>query len=294
MKSIPVALQSHKALPVTTLCRLLKVTCKDGTVFGFTSLDIDVSYDDLSDTGGPVTYRSAQGFTASRIASAAGTGVDNADLNGIIADTESLGITEEQIRAGKLDYADGLCYEVNYLDLTAGRHEIIGRGKLGEVVMQGEAFKAEFRSLSQILRQNTTQVTSLTCRTTYGSTQCGATLAWTAGSVTATSVLEPDRIFTDSTSAEATDYYVPGVVEWLTGDNAGAQVEVEQNTAGVFTLARPLYFPIQIGDTYRRRIDCPKTVAACKVRGQFPNNFRGEHLIPVDRQDEILVPGAGL
>lgn len=296
MKSIPVALQSHKALPVTTLCRLLKIVCKDGTVLGFTSLDIDVDYDDLSDTGGAVTYRSAQGFTASRIASAAGTGVDNADLNGIVADTDALGITEEQIRAGKLDYADGWCYEVNYLDLTAGRHEVIGRGKLGEVTMRGEAFKAEFRSLSQILRQNTTQLTSLTCRTTYGSTQCGATLSWDAVTVTAVSIAEPDRIFTDSARLEAADYYVPGVARWLTGDNAGAEVEVEQNTAGVFTLARPLYFPIQIGDTAEVRIDCPKTVAGCKDsrRNQFPNNFRGEHLIPVDRADELLTPGAGL
>lgn len=294
MKTIPSALLTHKGLPVTTLCRLMKVVCKDGTVFGFTTLDIDVEYDDQTDTAGPVTYRSLTGAAPARISSAAGTGVDNTEFMGILADLEALGLTEEQVRAGKLDYADAWVYEVNYNDLTAGRHEIIARGKVGEVTISGEGFSAEFRSLSQLLRQNTTQVTSLTCRAQYGSTQCGATLSWDAGTVSGVSISEGDRIFTDSGSAEVDDYYVPGVVRWLTGDNAGAEVEVEQYASGVFTLARPLYFPIVIGDTYEARIDCPKTVAGCKARGRFPNNFRGEHLIPVDREGELLTPGAGL
>jgi uncharacterized phage protein (TIGR02218 family) len=294
LKTIPSALLTHKGLPVTTLCRLMKVVCKDATVFGFTTLDIDVEYDDQTDTAGPVTYRSLTGAAPSRISSAAGTGVDNADFAGILADLDTLGLTEEQVRAGKLDYADAYVYEVNYNDLTAGRHEIIARGKVGEVTISGEAFTAEFRSLSQLLRQNTTQVTSLTCRTQYGSTQCGATLSWDAVTITGVSIAEPDRIFTDSARTEAADYYVPGVFRVLTGDNAGAEVEVEQNSAGVFTLARPLYFPLQVGDTGEVRIDCPKTVAGCKDRGQFPNNFRGEHLIPVDREGELLTPGAGL
>ena len=296
-KTIPAVLQTHKNLTTTTLCRLLRIVCKDGTEIGFTSLDVDVSY---NAGAGVLVYRSANGFTMSRLSSAAGTGVDNADFQGIIADLSSLGITEAQIRAGKLDYADGYCYEVNYNDLTAGRHENIARGKNGETAMNGELFNAEFRSLSQLLKQSTTQLTSLTCRVKYGSTKCGAAFAWTSGSVTAVSVGEPDRIFTDSASVEAVDYYVPGVIEWLTGDNSDGgsskQVEIEQNTSGVFTLARPLYFPIVIGDTYRRRIDCPKTKAGCQDvrRARFPNNFRGEHLIPVEREGELLTPGAGM
>jgi uncharacterized phage protein (TIGR02218 family) len=274
----------------------LKVTSKAGVVFGLTSLDEDVEYDDLNDTGGEITYRSVTGFSMSRLSSTAGTGVDNAELYGVVADLEALGMTEEQIRAGQLDYADAWCYEVNYNDLTAGRHEIIGRGKVGEVSMLGEAFVQEFRSLSQLLRQNTTKLTSLTCRAVYGSNQCGASLSWTNSTITGVSIAEPRRIFTDSTSAEADDYYVPGVIEVLDGPNQGAQVEIEQNTAGVFTLARELYFPLTVGVSYRRRIDCPKTVAGCKDsrRNRFPNDFRGEHLIPVDREGELLTPGAGL
>lgn len=294
MKTIPSALQTHKDLETTTLCRLLLIILKDGTTkIGFTNLDIDVAY---NNGNGSVTYRAANGFTPSRISSQSGTSVDNADLVGILADLSTLGVTEQQVRAGVLDYAEAWCYEINYNDLTSGRHEIIERGKLGQVTMDGEQFVAEFRSLMQILKQGITKVTSLTCRAKYGSTECGATKVWNTYTVTAVDATEPDRIYTASAMVEAADHYVPGVAEWLTGSNTGKQVDVSAFASGRVTLIEPVYFPIVIGDTFRIRIDCPKTVDGCKDsrRNRYPNSFRGEPFIPIGREGEILTPGAGL
>jgi uncharacterized phage protein (TIGR02218 family) len=292
MKSIPAALLTHKAQQTTTLCRLLKLTYKNGTVRGFANLDEDVPYDDGD---GVLIYRSAQGFTPSRFASSAGSGVDNADLVGLIADLASLGVTEHEVRNGILDYAAAVCYEINYEDLTAGRHEIIATGNAGQAAMRGEQFAVEFRSLSQRFKQNTTKRTSLTCRVAYGSTQCGATLAWVSANVSAVDGTEPDRIFTCSSLAQATDYFVPGVVEVVNGENEGAQMEVVAFVSGgVITLARPLYWPMAVNDDIRIRIDCPKTPDGCRDsrRNRWPNDFRGEHLIPIGREEELLTPGA--
>ena len=296
MKTIPAQLLTHKAGETTTLCRLLKVKCKDGTIFGFANLDIDVAYNDNSGDGS-ITYRSYNGFTPSRISSALGTGVDNSEVDGIYAELSTLGVTEQQVRTGVLDYADAWVYEVNWNDLTAGRHENISRGKLGRTSSQAEAYKNEIRSLTQLLKQQINKFVSLTCRAQYGDTKCGATLVWNSYTITGISGSEPDRIFVASAMAEADDYYLPGVVKITSGDNAGLEVEVETYDAGgLITLALPTYYALAIGITFDIRIDCPKTVDGCKDsrRNRWPNSFRGEHLTPVAREAEILTPGAGL
>ena len=78
-----------------------------------------------------------------------------------------------------------------------------------------------------------------------------------------------------------TDYFVPGVVEWLTGANAGHESEVEayDSLTGQFTLVIPTYELIQLGDTYRVRRDCDKSKAMCKSYNNLPN-MRAEPELP--------------
>ena len=296
-KVIPAALLSHKALPTTTLCRLLKVKCKNGTLFGFANLDTDITYNDNSGDGA-IVYKSANGFTPMRLSAAAGTSVDNTDLAGVVADLSAYGITEQQIRSGILDYANAYVYEVNYNDLTTGRHETKARGNCGNVTNSGEEFRAEFRSLTQRYKQPLGKVTSITCRAQFGDTQCGKPLTWVAGTVTAVSGTEPDRIFTASALTQAASYFVPGVVEWLTGNNAGLQVEVETFAAGVVSISLPSFFSVAIGDTFRIRQDCTKVWADATHGCLYhwgtarPSHFRGEPLIPLGQEGALGTPGA--
>jgi len=292
VKSIPIELQAHKDLPVTTLCRLLRIVWKDGTEFGLTNFDQDITF---NAGAGALLYRCLYGFGISRIASSAGTGVDNAELQGVLVALAALGIPEAVVRGGKLDFADAWCYEINYNDLTDGRCEIIGRGKVGEVTIEGEGIRLEFRSLSQLLKQNTTRLTSVRCNARYGDARCGATLAWTTSTITSVDVDEPRRIFTDSSAIGDTDFTVPGVIEILDGDNDGAEVEVEEfdSATGEFVLAREFYYLLTNGTGYRRRIDCPKDPAGCADprRDRWPLNYRGLHLMPLDREGELITPG---
>ena len=80
------------------------------------------------------------------------------------------------------------------------------------------------------------------------------------------------------------------MIEWLTGDNAGNQMEVDAFASDAFDLALPMPFAIQVGDTYRPRQDCDKTFAYCKDVHANTDNFRGQNKMPVDGKG--LIPGA--
>jgi len=299
-KTINATLLTHKALTTTTLCRLLKLKAKDGTIWGFANLDIDVAYDDNSGDGS-IDYKSANGLVMARLATAAGTSVDNTDLSGVAADVALDGVTEEQIRAGLLDYASCWVYEVNYNDLTTGRHEVKARGNAGTVAMSGEQFRAEFRSLTQHFKQPIGEVTSITCRARFGDTRCGKSYTWVSATVTSVDGTEPNRIFTCSALAGATDEYVPGVVLITSGDNSGKEVEVEAfTTGGIIELTEGLYYTPTVGMTLDIRRDCSKvwddTDHGCKYHWSTDWNlhFRGEPLIPLGQEGELSTPGAQL
>jgi len=285
VKSIHATLLTHLALPVTSTCLLVKVECVgtyDGTVLGFTNLDIDVDYDDGD---GNVTYESDNGFTPRKLAQTSGSGVDDSALDGVIGN----GITEAMIRSGLFDSAKVTVYRVNYNDLTSGRHEIVAYGKAGQTQYSELGWQTEFRSLSQLLKQPIGELYSLTCRAQFGDTRCGKAFSWTSGTVTSVGS-ETDREFNDTSIVSANGHYNSGVVEWLTGNNAGAEMDVDVYTVGAFALLLPMAYPIVIGDTYRVRRDCTKTFDYCKTVHSNTLFFRGENLIPVD--GTAMVPGA--
>src|SRR5580698_6494215 len=125
MRSASAALVNHLAGEVTTLATCWKVTRTDSTVMGFTDYVNDI-------TISGVTYVAATGATPTGIASSDQFSVDNLDVQGILS---SAAITEEDIGAGKYDYAAIESFAVNVSDLTQGI--LIYRvGWLGEVTLK--------------------------------------------------------------------------------------------------------------------------------------------------------------
>lgn len=310
MKSIPIALQNHLNQDATTWCYLCRVRTKGGVVLGFSGLDVDIDYDDGN---GLVKYRADNGgFAPERIQAAADLAVDNTVMSGWISDA---GITIQQIRAGLFDKARVRIYRVNYMDLSQG-HEIMAFGLLGETRFSKSGWSCEFRSLKQLFKQPINRMYSLKCATKFGSMPigtggeqpedrwfCGKEWVWTEGSATEVDEDEPDRIFTDASATEESDFYVPGVIRWLTGDNAGMESDIEtyelDGDGGHFTLAIPLAYPIQPTDTYQRRQDCNKIAVTkgdvqgdCKDKHDNLLNFRGQHLIPIADASSSMLPGA--
>jgi uncharacterized phage protein (TIGR02218 family) len=89
-------------------------------VLGFTDHVRDLEMDG-------VTYKAASGYTRTAIRSTADLAVDNLDFESVFADE---GITEEDLRAGRYDFAEVPTFLVNYENLTQGilklRHGWLG------------------------------------------------------------------------------------------------------------------------------------------------------------------------
>lgn len=296
MRTIPPALLAHLQLPVTTTCRLLKITLKDGeTSFGFATLDQAVVYDDGD---GEVEYSATDGFDPSALTSDVSYSVANGEGYALIsADVDA--VTLEQIERGALDDARWRCYLVNFRDLSMG-HVLLDAGDVGQVRTKfGMAWMPELLSYVVRLRQPIGSVDSRTCRAVFGSpadsqTGCGVNAAalWETGTVTAVGA-ETDRDFTGTVVSTSPINPFPGRVEWLTGDNAGAFLWTDGFDAGVVALGEPTKYPIQIGDTYRIRPDCRKRYNEdCIDTYANGPNFKGEPLIPVGDSSSLQSPGA--
>jgi uncharacterized phage protein (TIGR02218 family) len=289
-RTIPAALQVHLNQSVTTTCRLLRIALRDGRVFGVTSLDADVTY---NDGRGAVTYSANQGIDPSTLAADSDLTVANAEAQSLLV-TTGTGITEAMIEAGDLRDAEWTMYLVNYRDLSAG-HVILGAGDIGEVKKRwGLVWTPELLSYSVRLRQPIGTHWSRTCRAIFGTpaegqTGCGvdAEALWVTGTVSSAGA-EIDRQFTGSVASGA---FVPGRVEWTSGPNVGRVGVVESFAAGVVTLGNAMPYPIATGHGYRIRPDCARTWAACTA---YTNqlNFKGEPLIPTGDSPSVSTPGA--
>lgn len=290
-RTVPAAIQTHLDTGTTTTCRLLKITSNSGVVFGLTTLDSNVPYDDLSG-GGSIDYIATNGFDPTAFRNDVGFSVDNAEGMALISD-EVPGITNEMIDAGEFDDGSWVCYLINYKDLTAGRHVEIGSGDLGEIrTRYGVMWIPELLDHVVRLKQPIGGVFSRRCRAEFGlaATEanghkgCGvdAEALWVAGTVGSVGA-EDNRVFTGD--AVGTPYSFPGRVEFLTGDNAGRTYSTEDVTGFVITLNETTMYPIVIGDTYQIRPDCRKQYIADCI-GVWTNgpNFKGEPHIPDDSE----------
>lgn len=309
MRVIPIALQAHMDTGATTMTYLMRIdpVSPGFASVGCTMLDRDVVYDDGD---GELRYAATVGLTPSSLKSTASMAVDNGEMQHLLPEGD-MGLSEEVLNSGAYDYAKYRLYRVNYEDLTMG-HILIGRGELGQIrVEDGLTFWSEVTSLVKQLKVPIVQKGSKTCRATFGSQYhgtpgaefterfpCKKDLAplWVDGTVGSVG-LETNRTFTAALGVAA-GTYVPGMVRWLTGANAGRSYEIEtQSAGGVVNLAFETMFPIQVGDTFKIRPDCTKwkdSPNGCKFHfgSVWTDHYRGEPDIKPADNAGLMTPGA--
>ena len=166
MKTIPGALQTHLNGEITTLATCWKVTLRDGTIFGLTDHDADLTLN--ADGLGSVTYVAATGYRRTAIQTQLGLQAGNLELEGLF-DTD--GITEDDLRSGRFDFAGIKIFTLNWANTSQG---IIKerRGVLGSVTRKEGMYTAEMRGLASYYQRNLLELYTADCRADLGDTRC--------------------------------------------------------------------------------------------------------------------------
>lgn len=274
VKTLSPELQAHLDGRATKMCYCWKVTRNDGLVQGFTDHDNALTF-------GGVTYEASSGFTATQFAASMGLAVDNLEVEGALS---SDSINEEDLAAGHYDNAKVEVYWVNWSNV-AQRH-IVSRGFIGEVKRAGAMFQAELRGLSNALQQKTGRKYQRYCNAVVGDARCGINLANSAyrGSG-AVDIASSRRTFTATGLAGfSDDWFTAGMVNWLTGANAGQSMEVKLHNFTNGTVSIELWqampFEIRTGNTFTITVGCKQDAATCNSKFGNIANFRGFNLIP--------------
>ena len=140
------------------------------------------------------------------------------------------------------------------------------------------------RGLTQRLSQTIGELYSPSCRATLGDSRCKISLAshTVTGSVTGA---VSNQEFKDSSRTELSGIYTFGLIEFTNGANNGLSMELKDylfksGSGGTITLALPMPFTINTGDTYSLSKGCDKTIKTCFERFNNVLNFRGEPAVP--------------
>jgi uncharacterized phage protein (TIGR02218 family) len=277
---ISAELAAHLEETTTTLCACVRIEREDGEVLCFTDHDTEVTVD-------AETYKPAQGAIPSMMAQANDLSVDNLEISALLSSAlTGLKITEADIEAGVYDHATVDFFIVNWADVSMGVVYLARGWRLGQIEIQDSAISCELRGKAYAFESPICEVCTPDCRATLGDTRCGVDLTSSvspyryAGTVVSSAT---PRTFVDTgVDSAIDDEFDYGVLEWITGDNAGRFVDVKTYDAGTgtFTLLDAMPETISPGDTYEVTWGCDKLWTTCKSRFDNLVNFRGEPSVP--------------
>lgn len=284
---------AHLQGSVTTVAEAVRFKLDDGRIFGITSLDRDLFFDNM-------WWRSITGFDMSEMSTDTDLSVDNSEATILIMAMEQDGLTFDEVSSGVLDNGLYDLFLVNYDD-TSQYHKL-DSGDIGEVkVKNKQVADIELLSHAVRLRQNIGGVDSIRCRAVFGTYAnqqkgCGinAEVMWKSGVVSGVGD-EQRRVFADSSIPLATESNTYRV-RFTSGRNQSSrlyQVEAYSLVSGTIVLIEPTRFDIEVGDTFQIRPDCNKLPDDCKKYNNFIN-YKGEPYIPVADGLEGLTPNAQL
>ena len=285
MKTISGALLAHLQSNSTRLAYLWKAKRADSVIFGFTTHDSAISFDDLSGDG-PITYLASTGFTNTAAEGKADLSVDNLEAAFFL---DSSVITEADIRAGQWDYCTIEILIVNWSDLTQGAM-IVKTGTTGAIGMKNGVGTAEIRGLTNKLTTQLVDTYGPVCRATLGSGtnnidmystwQCKVDIVALQQSSTVGSVVDNATINPAAGVAGVAGYFNDGLLIFKSGILNGQKFEIKSWDGTDIELYLEMPVLPLAGDMITLEPGCNHLTSDCQ--GKFNNiiNFCGESFIP--------------
>ena len=288
MRTVPPALESHLQRTVTNHCFCWTVERKDGMRLGFTDHDMPLTLDG-------VIHDPQTGFNASVAEAELGMQTGSMDLDGALRSDR---ISEDDIRAGKYDGAKVKAWLVNWRQPED--RMLLRVSRIGLIETQDGAFKVELQSLAEAMDRRRGRLVRRACDAELGDSHCGkiVTGATYTGNGTVVSAQAQGDFFASGLAAYAPRWFEYGMLEWLSGENAGqvAQVSVHETSGSQARLAvlEVLPFPVEAGDTFKVIAGCDKSFTACKAKFANPLNFRGFPHLPGNDAVYTYASGDGI
>ena len=263
------AFLSHAATGLTTLCRAWAIERVDGTSFGFTDHDRDLSFDGI-------TFRADTGLTAAALAQSTGLSVDNTEALGALSDAS---VREDEIEAGRFDGAEVRAWVVNWADVDVRWLQF--RGTIGEIRRSGGAFQAELRGLTEALNRPLGRIYQKPCTAVLGDAQCRFALD-TPGYVHEGA---PDRVVEgrvfewDELPGFEAGWFQRGRLDVLEGGAAGlwGSIKSDRFDDGVrrIELWEPIRHDVDPAPAVRLVAGCDKRLETCRLKFNNIMNFQG-------------------
>lgn len=259
------------ARAATTLARCWVVTRRDGTVFGFTEHDRDL-------TIGSTLCKAASGVQGSELEAKLGFAVGGADLSGALV---SEVLSEADLLKGLWDDARVEAWLVDWQEPAA--RLLIETGSIGEIRRSDGAFIAEMRTDAHRLDEEQGRFYLPACSADLGDGQCGVDLDDPVYRVQG-NVSQVDEATTafgaEALASFADDWFAGGALVWTSGPNAGQRLEVRSSRPGRLVLRGACVLPMAAGDGFTVRVGCDKRFETCRLKFANAVNFRGFPHIP--------------
>lgn len=263
MKTIPVLLQKEIDRSSARLAKCMRIERRDGNVYGFTTNSKPLVISGLM-------YLPAASFNPSDIASGSNLDTDDVQIEGLLS---SATITEDDIRAGRWDYAQFRIFRVNWASVADG--VIKDRaGNLGKVTVTRQTFIAEMLGMMEAYGTSIGKITQSGCRTSLGTPECGITPTSVNGTVL---LCETDFFtVTDAARTEPDGFFDEGIFTINSGPGMGLQYEVKAYLVGLWVTKTAIAYDVT-GETYTMTEGCSRRFQEdCVERFNNAVNFRGE------------------
>jgi uncharacterized phage protein (TIGR02218 family) len=273
VKTVTSELAEHLAGEITTLCRIMTIRHKNGTVHRFTDLDREITVDGNA-------YAAYNGFSATAVQTTINAAAANMDLQVLFDDGA---IDYASVERGMYDDAPVVITEIDWTNPDGGQLLLIS-GTVRNIRIPNR-LTATFNIYGQTgkLSRPICEQYTASCRAVFGDSRCKVDRTPYTTEITVSSVANPQRFTAADLLGVEPNLYRRGIVKWLTGPNVGTYAEVSRNNAeGVVSLMYPPPFPASPGDTAHIIRGCANTVKACMDYGNLAN-YRGEPYVPGDQ-----------
>lgn len=252
--------------PLETVAIWWRLERRDGVTLGFTSHDLDLTFDGL-------VHRTAPGMVPSAIRRTADFEADSAEVAGALSHDS---IRETDLAAGRFD---GGSIAMGLVDWATLERMTLYAGTIGTVGHEGAGFSAELRSVKDLLARQIVPRTAPTCRAEF----CGEGCTLSANAFTHQASLA--EISADAGSVRvsggpAAASLAFGTLRWIDGPEAGLVRRIEAIDGTWLALDRSTSGSVAAGTRIELREGCDHTLGTCSTRFGNAVNFQGEPFLP--------------